>query len=78
MKVHSDMSIKVSSSLLDMEFDYIDALRRQNILESDVMKLRDKVSQNEIVPQKISLKKVSKMGIESEVSSCIGFSCSAT
>lgn len=54
------MSKSISGSLIDMEFDYIDGLRRQNINETDVMKLRDKVLQNAIVPKKISLKKVSR------------------
>lgn len=42
-----------------MEFDYIDGLRRRKINEADVMKLRDKVLQNSIVPKQISMKKVS-------------------
>lgn len=54
------MSSTMSSSLIDMEFDYIEGLRHQSINESDVMKLRDKVSQNEIVPKRISQKKVSE------------------
>lgn len=54
------MSKPLSSTLVDMEFDYIGGLRRQNINEADVMKLRDKVLQNAIVPKQISLKKVSE------------------
>lgn len=57
------MSKKFSSSLIDMEFDYIEGLRRRKISDTDVMKLRDKVLANEIVPKKISQKKVSEVSV---------------
>jgi hypothetical protein len=48
----------MSSSIVDFEFDYKDALNRQKIDESNVMKLREIVLKNDRVPKTISLKKV--------------------
>lgn len=42
----------------DLEFDYKKALKRQKFTEENVNELREKIKKFEIVPKKLSSKKV--------------------
>lgn len=42
----------------DLEFDYKKALKRQKFTEENVNELREKIKKFEIVPRKLSSKKV--------------------
>lgn len=50
-----DDAIKMSA---DLEFDYEEALKRQNFTEKDVDELRNKIESLDKVPKKLSDKKV--------------------